>query len=323
MLEPIVLLPKKPRITKSSDTKHVFEIDGLYPGYGHTLGNAIRRIILSSVPGVAITTVKIKGADHEFATLEGVKEDVITVLLNLKKIRFNVAGTESYTGEISVKGPGIVTAQEISVPSQVVVVNPDQYICEITTKAEFSVSFTIEHGLGFVPKENLRKEKVEVGTITLDASFTPIRRVHYEVEDMRVGDKTDYNRLTLTIETDGTVDPLFVFESSIKTLLLQLQSLVSDSVKIVDAETNEESPEQIPEIDHKAHEELVADIMKIRIDNLDFSTRTLNSLQNANIRTIGGIARKKEEDLLDIDGIGDKGLQEIRKVLAGYGIELK
>src|SRR5680860_901808 len=202
-----IILPSKLSIVSEVDTKGVYEIDGLYPGYGHTLGNSLRRIILSSLVGAAITSLKIDGVDHEFSVIDGVKEDVVTILLNLKQIRFRLLTDEPQIVKLSVGGPKKVTAGDIEVSGQVEILNKDLYIAEITNKNSLSIEMTVEKGLGFVPKDIHQKEKNEVGVITLDAIFTPIRRVAYEVENMRVGDKTNHNRLRMTIETDGTITP--------------------------------------------------------------------------------------------------------------------
>ena len=222
-----ILLPSKPKIVREDNLNGVYTIEGLYPGYGHTLGNSLRRIILSSVPGASITSLSIAGVKHEFSTIEGVKEDVISIILNLKKIKFSTTSDESVVANLKVKGIGIITAKDIDLPSQLEIANKDQYICEITAKStELSIDMNVEKGLGFVSRENLKKEKADVGTIFLDASFTPVRRASYEVENMRVGDRTDHNRLTLSIETDGTVSPRVVLEHSVETMIKQLQAIV-------------------------------------------------------------------------------------------------
>ena len=197
MLETNVTLPSKPRVVSEEEFRGIYEIDGLYPGYGHTLGNSLRRIILSSLPGAAITHVKIEGVKHEFDTISGVKEDVITILLNIKRVRLVAHTDEPITITLKKTGAGVVTAADIECPSQVEVLNPDQKICEITNKSTtVEMEMTVENGLGYVAREIHQKEKVDIGTIALDAVFTPIRRANYEVENMRVGDRTDYNRLT-------------------------------------------------------------------------------------------------------------------------------
>ncbi len=319
-----IILPSKLSIVSEVDTKGVYEIDGLYPGYGHTLGNSLRRIILSSLAGSAITSLKIDGADHEFSVLDGVKEDVITILLHLKQVRFRLFSDETQTVKLSVKGPKLVTAADIEVGGQVEVLNKDLYIAEVTSKANLSIEMTVTKGLGFVSKDVHQKEKNDVGTISVDAIFTPIRRVAYEVENMRVGDKTNHNRLRMTIETDGTLSPREALEKAIVIMVEQLQSIVGFTVKNKSEVIPEEEVKSTKETEEEKGEgNEFTDILKTRIDTLNFSTRTLNALTDANIRTIGGIARKKKEDLLEIDGIGDKGIQEIKKVLGEYNITLK
>jgi len=321
-----ILLPSKMSIVKEVDTKGIYEIDGLYPGYGHTLGNSLRRIILSSLPGAAITSMKIEGADHEFSVLDGVKEDVITIMLNLKQIRFRLLTDEPQTINLSVKGPKIVTAGDIDVSGQVEILNKDLYIAELTSKSSLNIEMKIEKGLGFVPKEVHQKDKNEVGSISLDAIFTPIRRVAYEVENMRVGDKTNHNRLRMIIETDGTLSPREALEKAIVIMVEQLQAIIGFTVKpkVVEDIIQEDVKEKEEDKESKKGETSeFTDILKTRIDTLPLSTRTLNALTGANIRTIGGVARKKKEDLLEIEGIGDKGINEIKKVLGDYGITLK
>lgn len=318
-----VILPSKPRIVLEEEAKGVYEIDGLYPGYGHTLGNSLRRIILSSLPGAAITSIKIAGVDHEFSTMDGLKEDIVTVLLHLKKVRFKLMTDETQTVTLSVKGPKVVTAAMIKAPGQVEVLNPDLYIAEITDKnTNLEIEMTIEKGLGFVPKDVLQKGKVEIGTIALDAIFTPIRRVSYEVENMRVGDKTNHNRLRITIETDGTISPRESLEKSIAIMIEQLNAILDFKPVLRKAAAPEAVISEEASVEEGKDEDQT-EVLKTRIDNLNLSTRTLNALEAANIRTIGGIAKKKKEDLLKIEGIGDKGIQEIKKILSNFGITLK
>lgn len=319
MLETHIVLPSKPRVVSEDGTKGIYEIDGLYAGYGHTLGNSLRRIILSSMPGFAITTVKIEGVPHEFSTVSGVKEDVISILLNLKKVRFRMATDESQTVTISAKSAKEVTATDIKVPSQVEVLNPDQHIADLTEKgASLEIEMTVEKGMGYSPKEARGKGKMEVGSIAMDAIFTPIRRVNYEVENMRIGEHTDYNRLRITIETDGTITPHDALETSIATMIKQLKAIVGFKEEVPEMEFS------APDVSSKKREELPdQEVLKTRIENIELSTRTMNALMSANIRTVGGLARKKEEDLLDVDGLGPKGIQEIKQMLGNFGITLK
>ncbi len=323
-----IILPSKLTIVSETATRGTYEIDGLYPGYGHTLGNSLRRIILSSLPGAAITSLKIPGVLHEFSTIDGIKEDVITIILHLKQLCFKLTTDEPQTISFSIKGPKVVTGADIITSGQVEVLNKDLYICEITGKNTFSVEMTIQKGLGFVPKETHQKNKNEAGTITLDAIFTPIRRVSYEVENMRVGDKTNHNRLRMTIETDGTLTPKEALEKAITLMVEQLQAIVGFTITsrvnpAMEAIEKESEDKQSKEKASGGESGEFTDILKTRIDTLDFSTRTLNALSGANIRTIGGIARKKREDLLEIEGIGEKGIQEIKKILSQYNLSLK
>lgn len=332
MSEQKIILPSKPKAVNEDGNKGVFEIDGLVPGYGYTLGNSLRRIILSSLPGAAITAVKIDGVSHEFATIEGVKEDVINILLNLKNIRFSLSTDEPQKVSFSVKGPKIVTAADIGAKGLVEVANTDHYICEVTGKVGLNIELTVERGLGFVPRDAHHKQKADIGTIFLDAIFSPIRRVSYDVEEMRVGDKTNFNRLRMTIETDGTISPREALESSVNTMIEQLAAIVSVDSGAVIADVQSrlekapirpmaESTEVAASEDESDVD--VTDVLKNRIDTIGLSTRTLNALSAANIRTVGGIARKHVDDLLQIDGIGDKGIQEIKDALTQFGLSLK
>lgn len=321
MLETNVALPSKPRVIKEEEFSGVFEIDGLYPGYGHTIGNSLRRIILSSLPGAAITQVKIDGVDHEFSTIAGVKEDVVTILLNLKRVRLLMHSDTPLTISLKASGAQVVTAAQITTPSQITILNPEQKIAEITDKGTtLNIEVTVEHGLGYVPREVHQKEKVDIGTIALDAVFTPIRRVNYEVENMRVGDRTDYNRLRVFIETDGTLTPRQALENSIEIMVHQLKAIIGfqDSVQ----RPSETAITEAEEVEDEAGE-VDADVLKTRIETLDFSTRTLGALENANIRTLGGLVRKKKDDILALDGMGPKGLAEIEEVLGSMGLALK
>jgi DNA-directed RNA polymerase subunit alpha len=315
-----VVLPSKPKIVLEKDFLGVYEIDGLYPGYGHTLGNSLRRIILSSLPGAAITHVKIAGINHEFSTIAGVKEDVITILLNLKKLRIKLATEEAQVLSIKIKGVKDIKGSDIKVPGQAEILNPDLHIASVTDKnTEFDVELTVSRGLGYVSKDVLQKERVDIGTIALDATFTPIRRVNYEVENMRIGDRTDFNRLKITIETDGTLTPHEALEKSIATMINQLKAIVGfkeeEPVMPIAAEKSDEPAGERKELD--------TEFLKTRIETLGLSQRTSNALANANIRTVGGLVRKKEIDIENVEGLGPKGIQEIRKALSEFGITLK
>jgi DNA-directed RNA polymerase subunit alpha len=314
-----IVLPSKPRIVSEADFSGTYEIDGLYPGYGHTLGNSLRRIILSSLPGSAVTAVKIDGVDHEFSVIAGVKEDAITILLNLKRVRIRIAHDEPQKLTLKAKGVKEVKAGDIKLPGGVEILNPELTICTLTDKsAEIEMEITAEKGLGFVQKEVLQKNRLDIGYIGLDAIFTPVRRISYEVENMRVGDRTDFNRLKIFIETDGTILPKEALEKSIEIMLSQLKAIIGfkeEEILTAEPETKKSALAEKSEMDE--------DVLKTRIDTLDLSSRTLNALSNANIRTVGGLSRKKEKYILESDGLGGKGLSEIKEALANFGITLK
>lgn len=322
MSETNIVLPSKPRAVEETSNYGYYEIDGLYPGYGHTLGNSLRRIALSSLPGVAVTSMKIEGVSHEFSTIKGVKEDVINIILNLKKVRFALVGDEGQTLSLKIKGIKDVTAGDIKLPGQVTVSNPEAPLFTITDKdTEVEMEIKIEKGIGFVAKEALHKDRVEIGSIAFDAAFSPIVLANYDVEQMRVGDRTDFNKLKFYIKTDGTLSPREALEKSIEIMITQLKAIIGfkDSEpeiqsSVAHAPTAEESAES---------KEALDDVLKTRIESVDLSQRTVNALVNANIRTIGGLIRKKEKDILDLEGLGTKGLEEIKSALEGLGLSLK
>lgn len=317
----VINVPLKPRIVKEDDGKGVYEIDALYAGYGHTLGNSLRRIILSSLPGAAVTKVKIDKVSHEFSTIPGVKEDVLNIILNLKRIRFKMHGDEPQKATISIKGAKNIMASDIKVPTQLEILNKDVHIATLTSKdSEINMEITVEKGLGYVMKENLHKERVDIGTIHLDALFTPIKRVNYEVENMRVGDRTDYNRLRFFIETDGSISPREALEKSIDIIINHLRAIrgfQNEEVDLADEAAGEGKEGK------KSGAAEDTEVLKTRVEDLQISSRTINSLSEAGIRTVGGLIRKKEEDLLKVEGVGKKAVQEIKDALENYGLVLK
>lgn len=326
MADYTILLPSKPRVIFEEGESGVFEIEGLYPGYGHTLGNSLRRIILSSLPGVAITSVKITGVSHEFSVLDGVKEDVVSILLNLKKIRMSFTTDEPQTLYLKAKGlpaqagEKVVKASDLEIPGQVEILTPDEVIATITGKnTVLEMEIKAEKGLGFMPKEMIEKSRVDIGTIALDGIFTPIRRASYEVENMRVGDRTDFNKLRISIETDGTVSPTTALTSAIEIMINQLKAVVGfrEDEPVAEEKSAKEDKDATPTT------EVDPEVLKTRVESLGISIRTQHALSLANIRTVGGLARKKEKDLLDIAGLGNKGIQEIKKALGEFGITLK
>ena len=310
-------LPSKPKIINEEGNKAIYEIEGLYPGYGYTLGNSLRRIILSSVPGVAITSLSIEGVKHEFSTIDGIKEDVIGIILNCKNINFIIHGEDIQKINLKVKGPKIVTAKDLELNSNVEVVNKDAYICEITEKINLSIEINLEKGVGYVSKEEVDKEKTPIGYISLDRSFTPIKKVNYEVENMRVGDRTDHNKLIISLETDGSISPKEVLEYSISLLINQLQSIVGFKEN-----TNTNKDMYSDNISLKK-EELDQQNLKMKIEELQLSTRTENSLIAGGIKTLSGLLKKSEDDLRNLGGLGEKAIEEIKELLEGKGLSFK
>ncbi len=318
-----IALPSKPRVVSESERSGIYEIDGLYPGYGYTLGNSLRRIILSSLQGAAVTHVKIPGVAHEFSTIEGVKEDVVTLLLNIRKIRLKLLTDEPQTITLNVKGPKEVTAADLKLPGQVEILNPESHIADVTGKVNLEIELRAERGLGYIPKETHQKERVDIGTIALDAIFSPIRRVNYEVENMRVGDRTDFNRLRIMIETDGTIGAREALEHSIETMIHQLKAIVG----FKEDEAAELAAPSAAGAREGGREEKAmtpdAEVLKTRITELKLPQRVEDALDNASIRTVGGLVRKREDDLLAIEGLGQKGLQDIKRALSNLGLTLR
>ncbi len=222
-------LPKPPKVTKKEKNKAVFEIEALYPGYGLTLGNALRRVLLSSLEGAAVTQVKIKGVPHEFSTIPGIQEDVILITMNLKQLRLKLFSDEPQKASLKVKGEKEVKGSDFKLPSQVELVNKDCHLATLTSKsAELDMEIQIEKGMGYSARELRRREKTEVGAIPIDAIFTPVKRVSYRVENMRVGERTDYDRLFLEIETDGIISPEEAFYQA-STILVNHFSLLKEA----------------------------------------------------------------------------------------------
>jgi len=321
-----IVLPSKPKIISEENNKGVYEIDGFYPGYGFTIGNSLRRIILSSLPGAAVTSVKIKGVEHEFSSIKGVREDVVMIMINIKRLRIKMLSDEPQTLNIKAKGSKIITAKDIEAPGQVEIINPDLVIATLTDKdSELDIEINVEKGLGFISRDNLGKDKVDIGSIILDANFTPIRRVSYEVENMRVGDRTDFNRLKLLIETDGSITPGEALQRSVNIMIEQLKAIIGFEADydILDEDIGTDVSTSDESSTGKETQKLDPEFLKTRIENLNLGVRTLNALSSANIRTIGGLARKREKDILEVEGLGAKGVAEIKRVLGEHGITLK
>lgn len=224
----MIPLPLQPKIIKKNTNQSIFEIDGFYPGYGVTIGNSLRRVLLSSIPGVAVTEVRIKGASHEFSTVSGVLEDVMVIILNLKKLRFKIHEGETQLVQLSVKGEKVVTGADFKITPQIELANPEVHIATTTDKkSELEIEIKIEKGIGYEPRDRRKVKKAEIGTIYLDAIYTPIKNVNFNIESTRVGDRTDFDKLNLEIETDGTITPEDAFFDSCELLLNHFELILS------------------------------------------------------------------------------------------------
>ena len=279
-------------------------------GFGHTLGNALRRILLSSMSGAAVTEVEIDGVEHEYSSIEGVQEDVMSILLNLKGVAMIMEGSEDTTLSINVKGPCTVTAADIQVDNHVEVVNPDQVIATLSGKVEFNARLRVESGRGYQPADSRvsEEETRSIGRLQLDATFSPVYRVAYSVESARVENRTDLDKLVLEIETNGTIDPEEAIRRSATILQQQLAAFVN-----LQGEAAAE-----PE----AKEEQIDPILLRPVDDLELTVRSANCLKAESIYYIGDLIQRTEVELLKTPNLGKKSLTEIKDVLASRGLSL-
>ncbi len=287
-----------------------FTVRPLERGYGVTLGNSLRRILLSSMMGSAVGAVKIEGVLHEFSTVPDVLEDVTDIVLNLKQIRFKQFDPEPITLHISKKGPGVVTAADIQVNDQVVILNPEQHIATLGKDAKFEAEIIIIFGRGYVEAESHKKE-LPVGYISVDSLHSPIRRVNYAVSNARVGQRTDYDSLELEVWTDGSLKPEEAVSLGSKILKEQLQIFLTFD------ENLEPKEEEVKSSSPKLNENLFRSV-----DDLELSVRSANCLKNANIRYIGELVTKSEAEMLKTKNFGRKSLNEIKEILVGMGLSL-
>ncbi len=286
-----------------------FRIEPLEPGYGHTVGNALRRVLLSSIPGSAITKIKIDGVYHEFSTLPGVREDVTELVLNIKGVRLRSYAERPVKIHLSKYGRGVVRASDIDAPSNVEVVNPDHYIATLDDdNARLDIELTVERHRGYLPVEN--RDPVPIGEIPVDAIFTPIPRVNYVVENTRIGGVTDYDRLILEIWTDGTIKPGDALSHAAQVLGQYSQTIANFS-----------RPEQPAEIAAAGNgmEGITPEVYDMPIEELELTTRTYNCLKRADITKIGQLLQMDEKDLLSVRNLGSKSIDEIKDKLVEHG----
>lgn len=304
----------KPRIVDvkfASDTHAVVTLEPLERGFGHTLGNALRRILLSSMPGCAVTSVEIDGVLHEYSSIEGVQEDVIDIILNLKGLALKMHNREEATLTLSKKGPGVVTAADITLDHDVEIINPDHVIANLTKSGELNMSLKLAMGRGYEPA-TARTESEEgsrpIGNLQIDASFSPVRRVAYSVERARVEQRTDLDKLIIDIETNGTIDP----EEAIRRAATVLQDQLSVFVDLKGKQVIESAKEQSD----------VDPILLRPVDDLELTVRSANCLKAESIYFIGDLIQRTEVELLKTPNLGKKSLTEIKDVLASRGLSL-
>lgn len=305
---------EKPRIeTVEMDGVYgKFVVEPLERGYGITLGNSLRRILLSSLPGAAVTSIRIDGVLHEFSTIPGVAEDTTDIVLNLKELLVKVHSDEVVVGRLSVDREGPVTAADIEVPADVEILNPDLHIATLEKGGKLEMELTFKRGRGYVSAERNKSPDQPIGVIAIDSIFTPVRRVNYEIEDTRVGQQTDYDRLILEVVTDGSIAPDEAVSLSAKILIEHLRLFVSLTDLAEDVEIMVEKEEE--EKDR---------LLDMTIEELDLSVRSYNCLKRAGINTVEELTRKTEEDMMKVRNLGKKSLQEVKEKLAALNLSLR
>jgi len=298
----------------ATDTYAQFIAEPFEAGYGHTLGNSLRRVLMSSLEGAAISSIKIEGAQHEFSTLPGVVQDVTDIILNLKNVKFKVADRETRVLFITVKKSGDVTAGDIQLESGIEVVNPDQVICTLDKEIKFEAELEIRVGRGYASGDDNKRDEQSIGVIPIDSLFSPVTRVKYRVEDTRVGQKTDYDKLILDVWTDGRMTP--------DEALLQASAILKHHLDIfVDFD---KEPIEFEEQEEKVstQDSALKKLLNMSVNEIELSVRAANCLNNANITTVGQLAMKSEAEMLKYRNFGKKSLNEIKDKLSQLGLAL-
>ena len=305
---------EKPKIeTISDDAKYgKFVVEPLERGYGNTLGNSLRRILLSSLPGAAVTSIQIDGVLHEFSTVEGVVEDVASIILNVKKLALKIYSDEEKVIEIDVKGEGVVTAADITHDSDVEILNPDLYIATIAKNGHLRMRMYAQRGRGYTPADQNKREDLPIGVIPIDSIYTPVSRVNFQVENTRVGQNSDYDKLSLDVWTDGSIGPKEAISLGAK--------ILTEHLNIFVGMTNEA---QTAEIMVEKEEDQKEKVLEMTIEELDLSVRSYNCLKRANIHTVEDLTKKTEEDMLKVRNLGKKSLEEVLNKLKELGLQLQ
>lgn len=307
----IIQRPSVEALGEQEGDRQLFTISPLEPGFGHTLGNSLRRTLLSSIPGAAVTSIRFDDVLHEFTTIAGVKEDVTDIMLNLKDLVLRVETDEQVTLRLDARGPGDVTARDLQPHSDVEILNPDMHIATLSGKARLALDITVERGRGYVSADKNKKSAV-IGVIPIDSIFSPVRRVAFTVEPTRVEQATNYDKLTLDIETDGSISPREALASAGATLrsLVTLVAEMSDAPRALELGDVGVLGSGSPDLD-------------LAIEELDLSERPRNCLKRAQVNTVGELVNKTEEDLLAITNFGQKSLDEVLQKLDERGLALR
>ena len=307
---------EKPRIetveVNENGTYGKFVVEPLERGYGTTLGNSLRRILLSSLPGAAATSIKIEGVLHEFSTVPGVVEDTTEIVLNLKRLSLKIHSDEEKTLTIDAEGPGVVTAGDIRTDSDVDILNSDLHIATLAEGAKLFMEITANRGRGYIPADRNKKEDMEIGVIPIDSIYTPIERVNYTVENTRVGQVTNYDKLTLEVWTDGSIRPDEAVSLGAKILTEHLMLFVGLTDKVRDTEI------MIEKEDDKKEK-----VLEMTIEELELSVRSYNCLKRAGINTVQELCSKTEEEMMKVRNLGRKSLEEVQEKLADLGLSLR
>ncbi|KRO16973.1 DNA-directed RNA polymerase subunit alpha [Lacticaseibacillus saniviri] len=305
---------EKPNITKVDEGTNYgkFVVEPLERGYGTTLGNSLRRILLSSLPGAAVSSIQIDGVLHEFTTVDGVLEDVTQIILNIKKLALKLLTDDDKTVEIDVQGPATVTAADIVADGDVEVLNPEQYICTVAEGGHFHVRMTIKKGRGYVAADQNKVDDMPIGVLPIDSIFTPISRVNYQVESTRVGRRNDFDKLTLDVWTNGSINPREAISLAAKILTEHLDIFVNLTDEAKNAEIMVEKEE--------THKEKM---LEMTIEELDLSVRSYNCLKRAGINTVQELTNKTEADMMKVRNLGRKSLEEVKNKLSDLGLGLR
>jgi DNA-directed RNA polymerase subunit alpha len=289
-----------------------FVVEPLERGFGTTVGNSLRRILISSLPGAAVTSIKVDGVLHEFSTIPGVKEDLVDIILNIKELRIKMEANETRVMTLNVKGPKVVTGADIVSEADVIILNPDHHIATLNADAEMYIEMTVQRGRGYVSAERNKVPNQPIGVIPIDSIFTPVKKVNFQVEDTRVGQVTDFDKLTLEVWTDGSIKADEATSLAAKIMTEHMALFINLTDKVGDMEIMVEKEEDKKE-----------KVLEMTIEELDLSVRSYNCLKRAGINTVEELAKKSQEDMMKVRNLGKKSLEEVEQKLKELGLSLR